>query len=175
MKLTNNRAWNIDDNCFFISFHVFYILPSNTILAISINTGCQMGARNSAPPLRVAKCQFFYTEQNRQTKFYPNKNVWIATVLAQNWTKLTQRILWWTTVHLPSKLGLKFYISMLNKSSQERLDFVKFACYPKSLPQPSNIFTRILGCPKNTPFLNFASSVESLVQKFQRYRPINNT
>ena len=102
-----------------------------------------MGARNSAPPLRVAKCQFFYTEQNRQTKFYPNKNVWIATVLAQNWTKLTQRILWWTTVHLPSKLGLKFYISMLNKSSQERLDFVKFACYPKLLPQPSNIFTRI--------------------------------
>ena len=40
-----------------------------------------------------------------------------------------------------------------------------------------------LGCPKNTPFLNFASSVESLVRMgvqrpqnfFQRYRPINDT
>ena len=43
--------------------------------------------------IRVAKCQFFYTERNRRTKFYPKKNVQIRTILAQNWTKLTQRIL----------------------------------------------------------------------------------
>ena len=67
---------------------MFYILPSNTILAISINTGCQMGARNSAPPLRVAKCQFFYTEQNRQTEFYLKKNM---TVLALELDKTNKK------------------------------------------------------------------------------------
>ena len=31
--------------------------------------------------VRVAKCQYFYTEQIFQTKFYPRKNAWIAASL----------------------------------------------------------------------------------------------
>ena len=34
--------------------------------------------------VRVAKCQIFYTDQYRQTRFYPEKNAQIATFLASN-------------------------------------------------------------------------------------------
>ena len=56
---------------------------------------------------------------------------------------------------------------------------------PKHLFENMEVFfnTYTLGCPKNTPFLNFASAVESLVRMgvqrpqffFQHYRPINDT
>ena len=41
---------------------------------------------------RVSKCQFLYTVQYLQTKFYPKKNAKIRQCWHFNWTKLTIRI-----------------------------------------------------------------------------------
>ena len=41
-----------------------------------------MNTREGSGQIRVAKCQFFYTDQNLQSRFYPKTIAYIATILA---------------------------------------------------------------------------------------------
>ena len=78
-------------------------------------------------------CQYFYTEQNCQTKFYPKKKAQIATVLVLNLNKTNKKDTFreqlLTTLPILLVYARKFYTH-----SQKRLDLAKRCVLPNFYP-----------------------------------------
>ena len=96
--------------------------------------------------VRVAKCQYFYTEQIFQTKFYPRKNAWIAASLVPKRNKFDIK----GFLRRTSAENFIIYGWFYDRNSYKFPNFThtttslaKLHVLPHFLPQPSNIFTQI--------------------------------